>query len=402
MTASPPRYVGVARPSDLEHALLLGPDDLSFAWCRADQRVFAAAVGAIAEDVGEVQWLGAPPPRALPGPWFGGWSFDETRAWDGFDLERWVLPEVVAFGPPGEVWIAAFAREGTPPEALHARLDRVCDCVPASFVNGAVREPSDRGAWERLVDEALTSIASGRLDKLVLAREVVVHGRRGFDVRTVLLHLLAMHGSAWVFLVRGRHGDAFVGASPETLCVVTEGRLETEALAGTSRDDAVASLTSTKERHEHALVVDGIRASLRPYVRNFEAAALPALKSQGRLRHLHTPVSADLLARVEPTLAARALHPTPAVAGSPARTAVDWLAEREDFVRGWYAGAVGVRGAASLHLAVAIRSALVHGRTARVFVGAGVVPGSLAEREWEETELKASVMLRALGVAEGD
>jgi len=149
-------------------------------------------------------------------------------------------------------------------------------------------------------------------------------------------------------------------------------------------------------------IVDGIRASLRPYVRNFQAAALPALKSQGRLRHLHTPVSADLLAQVEPTLAARALHPTPAVAGSPARTAVDWLAEREGFVRGWYAGAVGVRGDGSLHLAVAIRSALVHGRTARVFVGAGVVPGSLAEREWEETELKASVMLRALGVAEGE
>jgi salicylate biosynthesis isochorismate synthase/menaquinone-specific isochorismate synthase len=265
-----------------------------------------------------------------------------------------------------------------------------------------VRDPSDRGAWERLVDEALTSIEGGSVDKLVLAREVVVHGRRSFDVRTVLLHLLAVHDAAWVFLVRGRQGDAFLGASPETLCVVADGRLRTEALAGTSRDDAVATLASTKERHEHALVVDGIRASLRPYVRNFEAAALPALKSQGRLRHLHTPVSADLLAQVEPTLAARALHPTPAVAGSPARTAVDWLAEREGFVRGWYAGAVGVRGDGSLHLAVAIRSALVHGRTARVFVGAGVVPGSLAEREWEETELKASVMLRALGVAEGE
>jgi isochorismate synthase EntC len=80
---------------------------------------------------------------------------------------------------------------------------------------------------------------------------------------------------------------------------------------------------------------------------------------------------------------------------------MDWLAEREGFARGWYAGAVGSRGARGLTLGVAIRSALIQGDTARVFVGAGVVEGSLAQREWDETELKASIMLRALGVADG-
>jgi menaquinone-specific isochorismate synthase len=48
---------------------------------------------------------------------------------------------------------------------------------------------------------------------------------------------------------------------------------------------------------------------------------------------------------------------------------------------------------------VALRSGLVRGDTAYVYAGAGIVPGSCAEKELAETELKQLVMLRALGVS---
>jgi salicylate biosynthesis isochorismate synthase/menaquinone-specific isochorismate synthase len=75
-----------------------------------------------------------------------------------------------------------------------------------------------------------------------------------------------------------------------------------------------------------------------------------------------------------------------------------WLREHEGFPRGWYAGVVGAMGPNQLTLAVALRSALLAGPTARLFVGAGIVEGSRPASEWLETERKARAMLPALGV----
>ena len=47
---------------------------------------------------------------------------------------------------------------------------------------------------------------------------------------------------------------------------------------------------------------------------------------------------------------------------------------------------------------VALRSALISGARAQVFVGAGLVAGSTAADEWVETERKSRAMLPALGV----
>ncbi|NMO19164.1 chorismate-binding protein, partial [Pyxidicoccus fallax] len=54
-------------------------------------------------------------------------------------------------------------------------------------------------------------------------------------------------------------------------------------------------------------------------------------------------------------------------------------------------------GQGRAHLMVALRSALVRGAKARLFVGVGLVAGSTPEAEWRETEMKSLAMLRALG-----
>jgi salicylate biosynthesis isochorismate synthase/menaquinone-specific isochorismate synthase len=125
---------------------------------------------------------------------------------------------------------------------------------------------------------------------------------------------------------------------------------------------------------------------------------VPRVKGLTNVDHLQTPIRARLKPGVEALQVARALHPTPAVAGTPRAASVEWLREHEGFSRGWYAGAVGHRGAGHLTLAVALRSALLDGARARVFVGAGLVVGSEAAAEWQETERKAHALLPALGV----
>ncbi|WP_194869527.1 chorismate-binding protein, partial [Myxococcus sp. AB025B] len=49
------------------------------------------------------------------------------------------------------------------------------------------------------------------------------------------------------------------------------------------------------------------------------------------------------------------------------------------------------------HLMVGLRSARVRGARARLYVGCGIVAGSIAEAEWRETEMKSLAVLRALG-----
>src|SRR5205085_3636366 len=94
---------------------------------------------------------------------------------------------------------------------------------------------------------------------------------------------------------------------------------------------------------------------------------------------------------------ARALHPTPAVAGAPLADAMAWLEREEPLLRGWYAGPVGwIDAAGGGRIAVALRSARLDAREAHAFAGAGIVAASVPESEWEETEHKLGAITRAL------
>jgi anthranilate synthase component 1 len=75
-------------------------------------------------------------------------------------------------------------------------------------------------------------------------------------------------------------------------------------------------------------------------------------------------------------------------------------AERER--RGLYGGAIGYLGYdGNLDTAIAIRSAVLKDGVAHVHAGAGIVAGSVPEREFEETEHKAAALRRALELAAG-
>lgn len=378
--------------------LRLGPGPLSVAWINPSRNVWVVGLGVCGEGGGEVR-LDVEVPA---GPWFGGWAFDEARSWRGFDGERWVLPEVLAFWDGARTRLVAFGVEGTPTSELEARMDAVVEVEPVVERAPVSRGALQREAYERLVSLGLEAIEATRCSKLVLAREIVLESAAAFPERAVLKALEARNPTCWTFLVRGRDGSAFVGASPELLCEAEGDRLSVDALAGTAAPGGDAALlASEKDRREHQAVVDDVRARLDAFATRIDAPTQPQLKRLSSVVHLHTPIEATLRPGVSPLAVARALHPTSAVAGTPRAAALEFLRTHEGFARGWYAGAVGAMGPSRLTLAVGLRSALLDGATARVFVGAGVVKGSTPEGEWVETERKAATMLAALGVAHG-
>jgi isochorismate synthase len=364
-----------------------------------------ALLGALASRDG-VRWLEGEP-RSLPGPWFGGMRFANAggdAAWAPFGFGRWTLPELLVWRDGPGLMAAAFVPEGPGAEdAARSRLERLRSTFPSSFRTArggpqTLRLTSSREDFEGRVDRALEAIASGRLQKVVMARSVEVEGERDFDRVDVLARLRDQNPRCATFLFRAPDGTAFLGATPETLCRLEGRELQTEALAGSAPPGHAGSLeASDKDHREHQAVARYILQVLEPLASRVDVDAEPAVLPLKNVVHLRTGIRARPREGVGVGELVRALHPTPAVGGTPRERALEFLEENEALDRGWYAGPVGWVGPGRAHLMVGLRSALVKGAWARLFVGAGIVAGSNSAAEWRETEMKSLAMLRALG-----
>ena len=349
-----------------------------------------------------------------PAPWFGGFAFDATapldRWWEAFP-PAWALVPRLLLGTDGHTaQLLAFARVGE--DGLVAARERAAATLTqaharledrSSDVRAPVRlphpRPQDRSAWDGLVSEALAAFASGHLRKVVLARALEIEADAPLALPVVRERMRSIAGPAVGYELRAEDGTTLLGASPERLFTLEAGRLETQALASSAAPGELDRLTGgRKEAREHAAVVESIRAALLPLSSEVEIGAAPEPLALGYVSHLHTPVRARLRSGVTPADVVRALHPTAAVGGTPRDEALAFLRTHERLARGWYAGAIGWLGADRADLRVALRCALVRGNAARLFSGAGCVPGSTAEGEWTETAVKARFMLRAFGV----
>jgi menaquinone-specific isochorismate synthase len=81
------------------------------------------------------------------------------------------------------------------------------------------------------------------------------------------------------------------------------------------------------------------------------------------------------------------------VGGTPSSLALHLINELEPHRRGWYSGTVGYIGTRETEFAVAIRCALLQDNTVRLYSGAGIVPGSEPDAEWQELESKIRTVL---------
>jgi menaquinone-specific isochorismate synthase len=257
----------------------------------------------------------------------------------------------------------------------------------------------------RRVTAAISEVRSGRIDKVVMAREVLIEANRPLRQGDLLERLRALHPSCATFAV-----DGFMGATPELLVRRSGTAVESHPLAGTAarsgdpeadRRVEAALLASEKERAEHRAVVDAIADNLRPAMSELTVPAAPSIVELRNVSHLGSHITGHL-ARLPDGGLLNALqvlaliHPTPAVAGTPIDLALDYLAKAEELDRDRYAGAVGwidATGDGEWHLG--IRCAIVENCTARLFAGVGIVADSDPSAELAETQLKLQAFLAA-------
>lgn len=386
-------------------ARLLAEGPSRFSSLRAQAEVLFARV----REERDARFLGSPGPRL-----FGGASFrvgESAPPWDGFGDADFVLPRWL-YARRGEVAalslvlsseeLRAPARVLAEAAALQTQLLRSIDALPVAQAAARVDDlPAE--AWAALVEGALASIRAGHFGKVVLARQA----RLSLREAPVLSHVAARMDAAYPQCARfafSRGSAVFVGATPERLVRAEGAEVAIDALAGSlprhgPTDDGAALLSNDKERREHAHVIDGIQGALGPLCSRVEAAPVPNIRALRDVLHLHTPIRAARLPGTHILSLVEALHPTPAVCGLPRVPAEAWLVAHEPAPRGWYAAPVGhFDGKGDGEFAVALRSAVVRGREAWLYAGAGLVEGSDPAREYAETAAKQAAMLYSLGV----
>jgi menaquinone-specific isochorismate synthase len=438
--------VGLPAPVVPFEKLLVGTEDDAVAWAvpgrfelaglgetvaltaEGPER-FQQVAGAAAELFARLHSVGVagatPPPLRL----FGGFSFtgEQPRSglWGPLGAARFVLPALgylrdlrdLRDGDRATLFVSARADELRRPSVLESVLERALAALAKLAAEDSEVPTANAGAtgaaggtiterpaeeWHRLVEAIGREIARGELEKLVLARRVVVDLEREPDPALVLARLRDEAPECARFLLR-REGTSFLGATPEWLARKHGAMLETEAVAGSmsaqDRQGARRLLESAKDSAEHAFVVREIVRALEPLASRLDYPPEPALHELRHVIHLRTKIVATLKDSTHLLDIVERLHPTPAVGGVPTDRALEWIRTHEPDERGWYAGPFGwfdARGDGEM--AVALRSGVVRGREAHLFVGSGIVQRSAPAAEFAETRWKLAGLLAALGV----
>jgi menaquinone-specific isochorismate synthase len=312
-----------------------------------------------------------------------------------------VVPEVTVGRRDGVGWITTVG--DVDPRDVPAPPPADDDApLRLRYADGAL----DPATWCAAVATAVERIDAGELQKVVLARDLLVSADVPLDPRRLLRRLAARFPDCWTFAV-----DGLLGATPELLLRRSGRQLSARVLAGTAprgagADDdrlAAALIGSAKDRAEHALAVDSLVRALEPFCATLDAPTEPDLLTLANVRHLASDVTGTQRRTGRRGLAGLleligAVHPTAAVCGTPTPDAAAVIGELEGMDRGRYAGPVGwldARGDGEFGLALRCAE-LVGDDTARLFAGCGIVAGSDPTAELAETQSKFAAFQAAL------
>ncbi len=308
-----------------------------------------------------------------------------------------VIPKVIVGMRADQSWIT-WIGDGPQPELLEIAES----VVPGNYTwkNGTITSAQ----WQLQVAKAIEAIASRRIDKVVLARDLNGSTLEPIDPRSILRNLALEYSSTWCYSIAG-----LVGATPELLLRLNRAMVTSRVLAGTisrtgddEKDLALAAslARSSKDLEEHMYAVRSVAESLAPFCTSTNVPDSPFVLHLANVMHLATDVTgaiSEFPQHVDSFSILEKLHPSAAVCGTPTEMASTVISELEGMPRGRYAGPVGwIDARGDGELGIALRCGQIFDNEIRLFAGCGIVAGSDPQRELAESEAKFAPMMSAL------
>lgn len=265
------------------------------------------------------------------------------------------------------------------------------------------------GQYQAAVEAAREYVFAGDVFQVVLSQRFDFElGAEPFDVYRALRQV---NPSPYMYYVRVP-GVTLVGASPEPMVQLLDGRVISRPIAGTrkrggseahDRRLAAELVEHPKEIAEHVMLVDLARNDVGRVVEfgTCEVEELMTLERYSHVMHMTSQVAGDLAEGRTPVDVLRATLPAGTVSGAPKVRAMEVIDELEPVKRGPYAGVVGYLDfSGNIDTAIAIRTMVIgdDGR-ASVQAGAGIVADSVPDDEHLECQNKARALLVAVPAA---
>ncbi|MDE6272719.1 MAG: chorismate-binding protein [Muribaculaceae bacterium] len=199
--------------------------------------------------------------------------------------------------------------------------------------------------------------------------------------------------SACVFIFSTNLHGTWIGASPEPILQVSDGKISSLSLAGTRWDDNEEEW-DIKNIQEQAIVTKFIASGFAKFGLNPTLNGPFTLKA-GPVMHLATEISAQ--GELEDFRLLRYLCPTPALSGFPREKAIAEIMTGEQPHRSCYGGLIGwVNNNRNYSSYANLRSGRYDLLSSSIDLraGGGITHLSQPEKEWEETEKKLQTLIK--------
>lgn len=234
------------------------------------------------------------------------------------------------------------------------------------------------------------------VDKVILSRTKNVTTLRPIQLVKLFSELSDKYPHAFVYLIYTPITGVWLGAGPELLLKKNEHSFNTVSLAGTIPDDE-QSKWANKEIVEQGLVSKYVEGVLKDNDAEDVKVEGPNTISAGQVKHLCTQFSFKLNKSMSDCIKLLYdLHPTPAVCGMPKDKAFEIIKRVEGYNREYYSGFLGPINDNEFEFYVNIRCLKAMSEHSTLYLGGGLTKGSVGEKEWKETELKAQTLLSVI------
>ena len=291
----------------------------------------------------------------------------------------------------GQFWAVSTTFEGAFTAAKFATI------VHADFPNASWNPISapwtstpDQSGYINYVDKIRELIAQGWVYQVNACRQISAEDSN-HNLRGLFSNILKSNPAPWASYLE-IPGINIASASPELFLKRSGSRVKTSPIKGTQ------SLGSgdfgVKDKSENIMIVDLMRNDLGIICKSGSVEVTQLLYSQDHpgLQHLVSDVEGDLIDGISWSDILRAVSPPGSVSGAPKSSALSTISDNEK-PRGPYCGALGWVHGDEAELSVAIR---IFWKADKLFfgTGAGITFSSDSQKEWEETELKASRLVK--------
>ena len=338
-----------------------------------------------------------------------------SEEWDNFNQINFIIPKISLYKNSENYFILyntlsdTFSNHENLNEILEGQFEKIIKLESKLTVSeqtkceiSFIEESDDKKSWEEKISTLLDIIKSNDADKIVLARRLKYKCAQEINWQFIFDDLVEKYPGCTNFLIKS-NSSIFFGSTPELFARFNGKELFTEALAGSimrgSNPDEDKKLEdellhSVKNKFEHDSVTNNIFNILSNHLESIEIDQNTTIKKLFYIQHLHTGIRGRLKPNVKILDIISSFFPTPAVCGLPKEKAIETISHLENFERGLFAGLFGwLNCQCSGEFNVTIRSALLKDNFLYVYAGGGIVEGSDANDEFDETNLKFKPIL---------